>query len=1032
MAELKSTKNSQGVVEMFFKKKQFFSLISIFIFCFIFFHFVPDLNPGVPNGINYQGRYKVNGVPVNTQTTFKFELYDAASGGSLLWSDTANITPENGLFNYVLNCSTVDFRTKDVWLQVTADGTTLGPRQRLQASAYSFYASSAGYAFSAGNLGGYDYSAFVTTGTEQTITGQKTFTSSMTITGAGGLEVSYGIKCGTLTLTGDTIYPSISTITISGNLRLGGNSTIYNINGSTKIWLGDSENIRIYSGQTGWFVFHDKNKNEVFKIDGVDNPGATYIYNNLSVHHPVNPWTQRFKVWGQGGVRIGQTNIDPEAGNLAVDGKILLYNLTNSSTHFIYNDNVVGAINISTNIYLSAGSSKIGNAHFFTSGFPNDTVDGVPWYGLGRRSGQVDPLLGQQPPVQLSGYYGLLFETTGYPLAITQWGRVGISTTAPLGKLHIKAPSDHIVLQDSDGPTDENIWDIKADNSKLEIITANDNWTSWGVGLKITRSGTSVTKTELIGDVGVGTDIPTHKLHVLGGILATSSITAQGGFYGDGSGLTNVVASNADTLDGLDSTDFVRKTNNLNETITGQKTFTSSVTITGAGGLGVSYGLTAGSVTVGTSGFVQTPSVRDTDGITRVTLATTGDNVTLTGTSKVSGQFIVTGSCTVQGAGGLGVSYGIRCGSITLTSPNIFSTVTGPADNIVLSSHTKVSGQLIVTGSCTISGSGLQVNNGIILTGNQDIKNYVNSSRVMIAGGIGWDQGGIFQIFGSGATGDAGPGGAQLQLWNTSDSKFEIYPYWDWTRRFRVWGMGGVRVGSTNIDPGANNLAVDGQVIILGSCTVQGSALEVGSGSGGGDALKIVNGGDLRIYSSGNTNSQIISYDPPNIYVSTHIYCEGSYGGPYAPVSVYPLGITRDTDNDASVVCSPPDATQPDWRNYTTATDWQWQVYRTFINAGDYSPSGKIQVKVIVLARSDYEQSLRFTIRDANTNTFGTWNSALGSAGASGTNGSWFEGPWSDFQFTDAPHEFRLSCYTTNSSYYYCVYKALILIRPKI
>jgi len=46
------------------------------------------------------------------------------------------------------------------------------------------------------------------------------------------------------------------------------------------------------------------------------------------------------------------------------------------------------------------------------------------------------------------------------------------------------------------------------------------------------------------GNVGIGTTNPTHRLSVGGGIVATSSITANGGFYGDGSGLTNVTASN--------------------------------------------------------------------------------------------------------------------------------------------------------------------------------------------------------------------------------------------------------------------------------------------------------------------------------------------------------------------------------------------------------------------------------------------------------------------------------------------------------
>lgn len=42
------------------------------------------------------------------------------------------------------------------------------------------------------------------------------------------------------------------------------------------------------------------------------------------------------------------------------------------------------------------------------------------------------------------------------------------------------------------------------------------------------------------GMVGVGSKVPYHKLHVEGGIMSVSSITAQGGFFGDGSGLTNI------------------------------------------------------------------------------------------------------------------------------------------------------------------------------------------------------------------------------------------------------------------------------------------------------------------------------------------------------------------------------------------------------------------------------------------------------------------------------------------------------------
>ncbi|NLH39030.1 MAG: hypothetical protein GX445_03090 [Elusimicrobia bacterium] len=64
------------------------------------------------------------------------------------------------------------------------------------------------------------------------------------------------------------------------------------------------------------------------------------------------------------------------------------------------------------------------------------------------------------------------------------------------------------------------------------------NFTTDGV-LNFRGSGNNY----LAGNVGIGTTGPTHKLRVEGGILATSSITANGGFYGDGSGLINVNGS---------------------------------------------------------------------------------------------------------------------------------------------------------------------------------------------------------------------------------------------------------------------------------------------------------------------------------------------------------------------------------------------------------------------------------------------------------------------------------------------------------
>ncbi|MEW6039986.1 MAG: hypothetical protein AB1633_00505 [Elusimicrobiota bacterium] len=194
----------------------------VFILCMTFFTLV---SYGVPAGINYQGRYVENDVPYNGSKTFLFELYDALTDGALLWtSGNVDLTVSNGLFNYTLNCSTVDWKNKDAYLNVTVGGTALSPRERINASAFTFYASSSAYA--------YDIYA--------TISGAKMFTSSISVSGSGGLSVSYGISAGTLTFTD----------TQARRIDLG-------INASASKWIGLDSGWRMAFSDDNGFSFYD-------------------------------------------------------------------------------------------------------------------------------------------------------------------------------------------------------------------------------------------------------------------------------------------------------------------------------------------------------------------------------------------------------------------------------------------------------------------------------------------------------------------------------------------------------------------------------------------------------------------------------------------------------------------------------------------------------------------------------------------------------------------------------------------------------
>jgi len=100
----------------------------------------------IPHLINLQGRL------INSTTNrylsgtynFSFYIYDAASGGSKLWSETqSTVSVNDGLFDVILGNSNsigLDF-TVDYWLamEVQSDGE-MSPRQRIASTGYAYLA----------------------------------------------------------------------------------------------------------------------------------------------------------------------------------------------------------------------------------------------------------------------------------------------------------------------------------------------------------------------------------------------------------------------------------------------------------------------------------------------------------------------------------------------------------------------------------------------------------------------------------------------------------------------------------------------------------------------------------------------------------------------------------------------------------------------------------------------------------------------------------------------------------------------------
>ncbi|RKZ27903.1 hypothetical protein DRQ36_11180, partial [bacterium] len=98
----------------------------------------------IPEQINYQGKLTDDsGVAIDSVCEITFSIYDAETGGSLLWTEThPSVDVSHGLFDVHLGSITsfpvtLDF-SGDYWLEITVGAETLTPRQPLLTVPYSF------------------------------------------------------------------------------------------------------------------------------------------------------------------------------------------------------------------------------------------------------------------------------------------------------------------------------------------------------------------------------------------------------------------------------------------------------------------------------------------------------------------------------------------------------------------------------------------------------------------------------------------------------------------------------------------------------------------------------------------------------------------------------------------------------------------------------------------------------------------------------------------------------------------------------
>ena len=120
----------------------------------------PIARAAVPGQVNYQGLLLDDqGVPVDGAVDITFALFDAPTAGTLLWSEAhTGVVVNEGVYEVALGSLTpIDAAFLSggaVHLEITVDGDTLSPRQRLLAVPYAVRAAVAETAESATSVGG--------------------------------------------------------------------------------------------------------------------------------------------------------------------------------------------------------------------------------------------------------------------------------------------------------------------------------------------------------------------------------------------------------------------------------------------------------------------------------------------------------------------------------------------------------------------------------------------------------------------------------------------------------------------------------------------------------------------------------------------------------------------------------------------------------------------------------------------------------------------------------------------------------------
>ena len=587
-----------------------FKFLTLALACAFSFHSPAAAVQTAPSLISFQGRLTDNmNNPLAGSYDFAFAIYDAPTGGSLLWSETQNgINVFNGVLTAELGASLpiTDsvFSSSYTYLAITVSTngvvTPLLPRQRLL---------SVPYAMNAQRINGVDFSALVTTGTAQSISGPKTFTTNINMSGTRITDLAVPISTGDAANKAyvDSVMGSSQSSVLSATQTFTGQNTFLNqVTISSDIYITGRINL------LGNFVTTPAGFLDATKLAGLV---PNYVLDSSSVTKRGNTFNGPdqlvlLDIFGKLPALDGSALTNISTGQFSA---VMLATTTianNLAAVILSTGTIADSVTAEAVIRSNADTALAGqvNAVILSTGAIADSVtaeaiirsnadtalagqvsavilstgaiaDSVTAEAI-IRSNADSALTGRlnavavstgMIDVDLQNYKNIvLTSTSGIATELTDLANVKLSSALATGQIFIgdeigvatAKPMTGVVAISSEGLTTIGAGNVT--NAMLATITApgkvSDSALSENVAkLNSTQTFTAPqtfsssvtfqndnfsvggsTFTVVSGNVGVGTASPGYKFEVVGGGHFTSSMTVDGGYYGDGSYLTNL------------------------------------------------------------------------------------------------------------------------------------------------------------------------------------------------------------------------------------------------------------------------------------------------------------------------------------------------------------------------------------------------------------------------------------------------------------------------------------------------------------